>query len=139
REAARRLLHHCDIFLSNYSAPAVRSLGLDYESVCSARPDIIYIGMSAFGMTQGTPYYDYIAWGPNQAPLVGLDDLTGWADRPPSAMATLSYPDYSNGLHAVVAALAGLRWRDQTGEGQLVDLSQFEATVGLLGPYFLHL
>jgi crotonobetainyl-CoA:carnitine CoA-transferase CaiB-like acyl-CoA transferase len=125
---ARRLLERSDVFISNYSAPAVRSLGLDYESVRAVRPDVVYASISGFGAVPGTPYYDFVAWGPNQAPLVGLDDLTGWSDRAPSGFSVFSYPDFSNGLHATVAVLAALEHRDRTGEGQMIDLREIDCS-----------
>jgi len=137
REVARRLLPTCDVFLTNYSGPALKDLGLDYEGVRALRPDVIYVAMHAFGAVEDAPYYDYVAWGPNQAPLTGLDDLTGYPGEAPAAIAAFGYPDYSSGLYAVLATCAALEWRDRTGEGQLCDVSQFEATVSLLGPILL--
>lgn len=131
--AARRLLESCDVFVSNYTAPALAALGLDYESVRRIRPDIVYASISGFGADPETPYYSYVSWGPNQGPLSGLDDLTGWPDRPPSGVVSVAYPDYSNGIHGAIGVLAALEHRDRTGEGQIVDLSQQEATVALLG------
>ena len=133
--AARRLLEHCDVFLTNYSAPAVAGLGLDAQSMLAWKPDLIHAALPGFGSTLGLPYTDFIAWGPNQAPLVGFDDLTGWPDRPPCGIGNISYPDYASGVHAVVALLAALEYRDRHGTGQAIDLSQFEATVALLGPH----
>jgi benzylsuccinate CoA-transferase BbsF subunit len=136
-EVAWRLLEHCDVFLSNYSAPAVKALGLDYDRVRAVRPDIVYASISGFGVDPATPYYDFVAFGPNLAPLIGLDELTGWPDRPPSGFGVHSYPDYSNGIHAAVAILAALERREATGEGALIDVSQFEATAAMLGPWLL--
>jgi crotonobetainyl-CoA:carnitine CoA-transferase CaiB-like acyl-CoA transferase len=136
-DAAKRLLEKCDVFISNYSAPAVVALGLDYESVRAVKPDIVYAGISGFGSDPAAPYYDFIAWGPNQGPLVGLDDLTGWPDRPPAGVVTIAYPDYTNGIHAAIAVLAALEHRDRSGEGQLIDMSQQEATVALFGSALL--
>ena len=134
-EAGRMLIAACDIFLTNYSAPAVRALGLDYESVRAMRPDIVYVALPGFGSDPSLPYYNYLAWGPNQAPLVGLDNLTGFPDQPPCGVAAIAPPDYCSSLHGTVAVLAALEHRDATGEGTFVDVSQFEATVALLGPY----
>ncbi|HVM53784.1 MAG TPA: CoA transferase [Acidimicrobiales bacterium] len=130
---AERLVATCDVFLSNFSAPALRDSGLGYEALAALRPDLVYVVLPGFGATEGTPYHDYLAWGPNQAPLVGLDELTGWPDRPPAAIASIALPDYTNGLTGVVGALAALEHRDRTGEGQRVEVAQFEATVALLG------
>jgi benzylsuccinate CoA-transferase BbsF subunit len=137
KAVARRLLERCDVFISNYSSPAIASLGLDYESVRAIRPDIVYAALSGFGTDPSTPYYDYVAWGPNQAPLVGLDDLTGWADRPPAGFCAIAIPDYSNGVHATVAVLAALEHRDETGEGSFIELAQLEATTAMLAPWLV--
>jgi crotonobetainyl-CoA:carnitine CoA-transferase CaiB-like acyl-CoA transferase len=136
-EVAKRLLERSDVFISNYSAPAVAALGLDYESVRAVKPDIVYAAISGFGCDPATPYYDFLSWGPNQGPLAGLDDLTGWPDRPPAGVVTVAYPDFTNGIHAAIAVLAALDHRDRTGAGQMIDLSQQEATVAMLGSALL--
>ncbi|MGF1595807.1 MAG: CaiB/BaiF CoA transferase family protein [Acidimicrobiales bacterium] len=136
REAARRLLAGCDVFLANYAARALAELGLDYESVSALHPDIVYVQLPAFGSDAAHPYYPFVAWGPNQAPLVGIDDLTGHAGREPAGIATIAPPDYLSSLHGVFAVVAGLEHRDRTGEGIHIDISQFETTISLLlGPF----
>ncbi len=136
RDAARRLLASCDVFLANFGARALADLGLDYESVREVRPDIVYVHLPGFGSDPEAPYYPFVAWGPNQAPLVGLDDLTGHAEREPAGIATVAPPDYLSSYHAAFAVLAGLEQRDRTSEGVQVDISQFESTISLLlGPF----
>ncbi|HCB34736.1 MAG TPA: hypothetical protein DEP66_06620 [Acidimicrobiaceae bacterium] len=136
-EAARRLLATCDVFLTNYSAPAIGELGLGYEAVAAVKPDIVYAGMTGFGATPGTPYFDFRAFGPNQSPLVGLDELTGYPDQDPAGIASVAPPDYMGGLHATMAILTALRRRDADGEGSFLDISQMETTVALLGPWLI--
>lgn len=136
-KAMRRLLASSDVFLTNYTAPAIGNLGLTYDEVAAVRPDIVYAALPGFGSDPATPYYEYVAWGPNQAPLVGLEAITGFPDHDPAGIATISYPDYSSGVHAVVAVLAELHRRAETGQGAQIDLSQMEATVSLLGPLVL--
>lgn len=135
--AAGELLATADVFLTNYSTPAVRGLGLGYEDVVAFNPNIIYVALPGFGSDPTQPYYEFLAWGPNQAPLVGLDALTGYADQQPAGIATVAAPDYIAGLHAVTAVLTALEHRDRTGEGSYVDISQFETTVSFLGPLLL--
>ena len=135
--AARRILARCDILITNYSSPAVKALGLGYDDARQVREDLIYVALPGFGCDPAHPYYEYLSWGPNQAPLTGIDDLTGYPEDEPAGVASVAPPDYSAGLHALVAILAGLTHRDRTGEGTFVDLSQFEATVALLGPFLL--
>jgi len=136
-EAALALLANTDVFITNYSTPAVRALGLSYEDVAAANPNIVYVALPGFGSDASQPYYEFLAWGPNQAPLVGLDALTGYPDQEPAGIATLAPPDYFAGLHAFAAVLTGLEHRDRTGEGSFIDIAQFETTVSSLGPFLL--
>jgi len=135
--AARRILAHCDVLITNYSAPAVAALGMGYEDARRVREDLVYVALPGFGCDPTKPYYEYLSWGPNQSPLVGIDELTGYPADEPAGVASVAPADYCAGLHALVAVLAGLAHRDRTGEGTFVDLSQFEATVALLGPFLL--
>ncbi|MFV0524650.1 MAG: CaiB/BaiF CoA transferase family protein [Acidimicrobiales bacterium] len=138
RQAARDLLAGCDVFLANYGARALAEAGFDYASVRDIRPDIVYVHLPGFGADPTSPYYRFVAWGPNQAPLVGIDALTGHPDREPAGIATIAPPDYFSSLQATLAVIAGLEHRDRTGEGIHVDISQFESTISnLLGPFVL--
>jgi crotonobetainyl-CoA:carnitine CoA-transferase CaiB-like acyl-CoA transferase len=135
RQAMERLLARSDIFVSNFTADALARLGLTYERVRAIRPDIIYLSMTGFGLDG--PYAGFVAWGKNLSALTGIDDLTGWADRPPSGISLVAYSDQTSGLYGFIAVLAALAHRDATGEGQFIELSQFEATVALLGSLIL--
>ncbi len=49
RRAALALLAEADVFVTNYSTPAVRALGLGYEDAAAVNPDIVYVAMPGFG------------------------------------------------------------------------------------------
>ena len=127
------LIARSDVFLTNYSVPAIRSLGVQYEQVRARNPGIVYISMAGYGSGEG-PYREFRSWGPNLSSFAGLDYLTGDPDRPP-VMTPSPLPDFIAGYHAAVAVQAALLQRRATGEGQRIDLSQFEAMVACLGPY----
>ncbi len=137
RQILEDLIRVSDAFLINYSASAIKSLNLRYEDVREVREDIVYCGVPGFGYTEGSPYFTYKSWGPNQSPIAGLDHLTGWADRPPTGIGSFSYPDYSGGAQAALAILAALLHRDVTGEGQHIDLSQMEVALSAIGPWII--
>ena len=137
RQAALALIANADVFVTNYSTPAVVGLGLAHADLAAVKPDIVYVALPGFGSDRDQPYYEFLAWGPNQAPLVGLDELTGYPDQVPAGIATIAPPDYFAGLHALAAVLTGLEHRDRTGEGSFVDIAQFETTVSSLGPFLL--
>src|SRR6478735_1932006 len=137
RDAALALLANADVFITNYSTPAVRGLGLGHDDLVAINPGLVYVALPGFGSDPTQPYYEFLAWGPNQAPLVGLDELTGYPDQVPAGIATIAPPDYFAGLHAMAAVLTALEHRDRTGEGSFVDIAQFETTVSTLGPFLL--
>ena len=135
--AAKRLLATCDVFLTNFAAPGIAELGLDYASVVEVSPNIVYAGMTGFGVDPDAPYYPFRAFGPNQAPLVGWDALTGFPHEEPAGIPSIAPPDYMGGLHAMLAIVSALHERDRTGEGRFIDISQLETTVSFLGPYLV--
>ena len=135
RRILAALIARSDIFLTNFSIPAIESLGLLYDQVRAWNPTIIYVTMPGFGESPG-PYRDYRSWGPNLSALAGIDWLTGDPDRPP-VLAPAPLPDYGGAYHALVAILKTLCDRDRTGSGARIEIAQFEATASLLGPYFL--
>jgi benzylsuccinate CoA-transferase BbsF subunit len=103
-------------------------LGLGYEELRTLRPDVIMISFSGYGATG--PKKHYIAYGPVQVPMTGLASVSGYPGRGPSEIG-ISYGDPNAALHAALAVLAALRHRQRTGEGQFIDMSQWEAAVGL--------
>src|SRR5262249_56971921 len=72
-----------------------------------------------------------VSYGPAQVPLSGMSSLTGYRGFPPMHVG-ISYGDPTGGLHGAVAVLAALLHRARTGEGQYIDLSQWETTMAVL-------
>jgi benzylsuccinate CoA-transferase BbsF subunit len=137
--AMRKVLAGADVFVTNFSMPAIASLGLSPAALTAEKPDLVYVALPGFGTDAAAPYYEYLAWGPNQAPLVGLDSFTGHPDQEPAGIAPIAPPDYNSAMHATLAVLVALEHRDRTGQGCLVDIAQFETTVSLLAPFLLDL
>ncbi len=124
REIALRLARSADVFVENFRPGALARFGLDYPGVRAVRPDIVYVSISGFGH-----------WGPGQGrlgydPLAqaesGFLSLNGSPDGEPVKSPTFLADDLA-GLHAALAALAALRHRDRTGEGQHVDVSLLDS------------
>jgi crotonobetainyl-CoA:carnitine CoA-transferase CaiB-like acyl-CoA transferase len=116
---ARELARRADIFVQNFKPGGLARFGLDYDSVRSGNPAIIYASISGFGSDGGKdlPGYDLIV----QA-MSGLMSLTGDPDGPPYR-AGISLFDVIAGLHTAIAILAALHHRADTGEGQHVEAS----------------
>src|SRR5579871_2990144 len=126
---ARRLALASDVVTNNFAAGVMDRLGLGYQELRKSKPDIIMITMSGFGETG--PLREYVAYGPAQVPLSGLSALTGYKGGPP-LHAGFSYGDTNGGIHGAFAVLAALYHRARTGEGQYIDLSQWETSVGMV-------
>ena len=136
RQLARRLVARSDIVANNFTPGVMERFGLGYDDVRRLNPGVIYLAMSMQG--SAGPERDYLGYGQTIAAMVGLQYLTGSADRDPVGTGT-NYPDHiPNPAHAAFALLAALRHRRRTGEGQMIDLAQTEPTISVLGTSVLH-
>jgi benzylsuccinate CoA-transferase BbsF subunit len=117
------------VVVNNFAAGVMDKLGFGYEEIRKVKPDIIMISLSGYGDTG--PYREYVAYGPAQVPLSGLSSLTGYKGFPPMH-AGFSYADPNAGIHGAFAVLTALIHRHKTGEGQFIDMSQWECAMDLL-------
>ncbi len=129
KEAAWRLIRQSDVVTNNFAAGVMEKMGFGYEAIRKVKPDIIMISLSGYGDTG--PYREYVAYGPAQVPLSGLSSLTGYRGWPPMH-AGFSYADPNAGIHGAFAVIAALYHRQKTGEGQYIDMSQWECAMDLL-------
>lgn len=123
------MISDADILIENFKVGGLQKYGLDYESLSQSCPQLIYASVTGFGQTG--PYahragYDYLIQG-----MGGIMDLTGAPDGEPQKMG-VAFTDIFTGLYGVIGIQAALRHRDQTGEGQHIDLSLFDSIVGVL-------
>ncbi|MGO9061874.1 MAG: CaiB/BaiF CoA transferase family protein [Candidatus Binataceae bacterium] len=128
-EVARSLIAMSDVVVNNFAHGVMDRLGLGYEQVRAIKPDLIMISLSGYGDTG--PYSDFVAYGPAQVPLSGLSALTGYRGGPPMH-AGFSYADPNAGVHGAFAVLTALYHRDATGQGQYIDMSQWECAMDVL-------
>jgi len=133
-ELAKRLVARADVVVENQSAGVMDKLGLGYEQLRAAKPDIILFSTSGYGDTG--PDRSFVTWGPNIEALSGSSALSGFPQRE-CTVTQYAYPDPVSALHGLVAVMCALEHRARTGEGQYVNLSQFEATVAAIGHLML--
>ena len=136
REIVLKLATLSDIVIENFSPRVMSNWGLDYEQLRKVKPDLIMVSLS--GMGQTGPWKDFVAFGPTIQALSGLTYLTSFTQDSPMGLG-FAYADVIAGLYAAMAILAALQYRDRTGKGQYVDLSEYEALCTVLGPTFLDL
>ncbi len=133
-EIAQKLAAISDVVIDNFSARVMRNWGLDYESLKKIKPDIIAVSMSGFGHTG--PHKDYVSYGPTLQALSGYTLQMRHPGHEPAGWG-YSYADMTGGYSGALAVLMALWHRKQTGQGQFVDLAQFEAISSLVGPGLL--
>lgn len=123
KDLLKRLVAIADVVVENYSAGVLPKLGLGYDALKAANPQLVMLSMPAFG-TNG-PWSPYRAYGSTVEHASGLPHLNGEPDWPPT-MIHVAYGDAVGGLNGAAALLTALRHRHRTGEGQYLDLSQSE-------------
>jgi benzylsuccinate CoA-transferase BbsF subunit len=126
---ARELIKISDIIVENFSPRVMSNWGLDYPEAARIKPDIIYLSLSMMG--HSGPWLNYSGYGPTVQAFSGMTSLTSYKDGPPVGLG-FSYADHAAGLYAALAILAALEYRQRTGEGQYIDLSETEAMCSLL-------
>ncbi|MBI3964662.1 MAG: CoA transferase [Chloroflexi bacterium] len=135
RELVRRVVPHCDVVVENFSPRVLEKWGLGYEELRRLRGDVVMVRLPGFGTTG--PYRDYLGLAAVAMGVTGLYHLWSYADRPEPAGPPVWMPDYLSAAFGLTAVTAALRHRDRTGEGQVVDLAQTEATAVVLGASYL--
>ena len=129
KELFLELVKGSDILVENFRPGTMEKLGLDYESLKEHHPSLLYAACSGFGQTG--PYamrgaYDMIIQG-----MGGIISITGEPDRPPVRVGT-SIGDITSALFTAIGILSALQHRDQTGEGQLIDVGMLDCQVAIL-------
>lgn len=129
----KRLVRLSDVVLNNFSPGVMARAGLSYEVLRAEKADLIYVSLPAAG--ESGPLRDIVTYAPVIAALAGISGLVGYSAAREDFVGTLqvAFCDALGALNAVVAILAALRHRKATGEGQAIEISQWEASVSLLG------
>jgi crotonobetainyl-CoA:carnitine CoA-transferase CaiB-like acyl-CoA transferase len=123
---AIELIGQCDVMLENFRPGLMTKLGLDYETLSTTHPDLIYV--SHKGFLPG-PYEHRTALDEVVQMMGGLSYMTGPAGRP--LRAGTSVNDIMGGMFGAIGVLAALRERERTGRGQEIQSALFENCVFL--------
>ena len=135
RELFLELVSHCDVVIENYRAEVLEKLGIGYEVLREANPDIVLVTMAGFGKTG--PDSAHVGFGPIIEMMAGLMSLSGYGDTGVPYKTGISYGDPVGGLAAVGAVSLALIRRLRGGGGGHVDLAQREAGASMAGSAFV--
>jgi formyl-CoA transferase len=126
---ARKLIETADILIENFRPGTLEGWGLDPLELQKANPGLIVVRVSGYGQTG--PYADRAGFGGIGEAMGGWRHIVGDPDRAPSRMG-ISIGDALAATYGCLGALAALRHRDKTGEGQVVDSSLYEAVLQVM-------
>lgn len=132
RDVFLDLVRDADAVIENFSARAMKSLGLNYEELVKVNPVIIYVAMPGYG-TYG-PISDYVAFGPSVELMTGLTTLLGYGRDEPRTT-SMALPDAISGVTAAAALMTALVRKRRLGKGGFVDLALHESAINMLGEY----
>ena len=119
KEVLRDLVKESDFFLQNFRPGTIDIMGFGYEELKKLNPRIIMINVSAYG--QYGPYSERVGFDPIGQAMGGLMSLTGFPDDPP-IRTFFPLIDRITSLHATIGALAALREREFSGQGQELEV-----------------
>lgn len=129
----RKLAAQCDVLIENYKVGGLKKYGLDYESLKTVNPALVYCSVTGFGQTG--PYakragYDFLIQG-----MGGLMSITGEPDSTPGGgpvKVGVAVTDLFTGLYAAIAIQGALLERVRSGLGQYIDLSLLDVQAAVL-------
>jgi len=133
-ELAKKLIAWADLIVENFTPGTLKKLGLGYEEMMEVNPDIILL--STCNQGQSGPHALHPGFGSHLSSLCGFTYMTGYPDRLPYILYG-PYVDHIGVGYGVIAAVAALEHRRRTGEGQFIDLAQYEAGVQFMIPALL--
>lgn len=137
KELFKDLIRDADILVENYAVGTMDKFGLGYDTLSEINPELIYAHGSGFG--DSGPKSDRLAMDLIVQAVGGVMDVTGFPDGPP-VKTGIAPGDFLGGIHLAAGVLAALYQREQTGEGQFVEVGMYDAIypslLSQLGAYY---
>ncbi len=128
-EVIKQLVQEYDIVLEQFRPGVMDKLGVGYQALKAINPKLIYVSITGYGQTG--PYKDRAGHDINYLALSGIADQTGRLDSGPLPLGIQAADIAGGSLHGVVGLLAAVIQRQQTGEGQHVDISMTDCAFSL--------
>lgn len=137
KELFKDLVRDADVVVENFAVGTMDKFGLGYETLSEINPELIYAHGSGFG--EHGPKSDRLAMDLIVQAVGGVMDVTGFPDGPP-VKTGIAPGDFLGGIHLATGVMAALYEREQSGEGQFVEASMYDAVypslLSQLGTYY---
>ncbi|WBG63197.1 CaiB/BaiF CoA transferase family protein [Pseudomonas citronellolis] len=130
-KVVKQLVREYDIVLEQFRPGVMDKLGVGYEALKAINPKLIYVSITGYGQTG--PYRDRAGHDINYLALAGVASYTGRRDTGPLPLGVQLADIAGGSLHGVMGLLAAVIHRQQTGEGQQVDISMTDCAFSLNG------
>jgi len=130
REIFKRLAAQADVVIENFRPGTLQRWGIGYDELSRLNPGLVMLHVTAFGQTG--PYSDRPGYGTLAEAMSGMAQLIGYPDRPP-LLPPLALGDNIGAIAGAFAVMAALFNRQQTGQGQEIDLALVEPLLAVLG------
>ncbi|EAL88336.1 CAIB/BAIF family enzyme [Aspergillus fumigatus] len=128
-EILHKLAKECDVLVENYLPGTLKKYGLDYETLRSINPRLIYASITGYGQTG--PYSNRAGYDVMVEAEMGLMHITGSRDGDPVKVG-VAVTDLTTGLYTSNAIMAALLARMRTGQGQHIDACLSDCQVATL-------
>ena len=121
----KQLVKVSDVMCENFRPGTLEKWGLGWDVLNAINPGLVLLRVSGYGQTG--PYNQRPGFARIAQAFGGLTHLAGMPDGPPVTPGSTSLADYTSGLYGAVGIMIALRSRDQTGEGQVIDMALYES------------
>ena len=125
----RRLLVNTDVLIENHKVGQMKKFGLDYASIRKDFPRLVYCSISGFG--QDGPEAERAGYDFMIQAMGGIMSVTGPESGPPCKVG-VGIADIMCGMYACNAIQAALIYRQQSGQGQYIDMALFDTQLAWL-------
>ena len=133
REILGRVVAQCDAVLENSTTGTMEKLGITYEWLREQRDDIIFLRASGYGLTG--EYSHARTLGLHLESVMGHSMLRGYEGEDP--VIGVFAADYVSGTQMALAILLALWHRNNTGEGQFIELAQAENAAAMFAQSYV--
>ena len=127
KDIFRQMVQKADIVVENYRAGVMDKLGVGYENLKTYNPKLVYTAISGFGQTG--PYSTWPAYDNSGQALSGLWSMNGMPGEPTRIGTIIG--DLAATFFGAIGTLSAYIHAQKTGQGQLVDVAQLDASLAL--------
>jgi succinyl-CoA:(S)-malate CoA-transferase subunit A len=121
----KRLVAKSDVLVENFRPGTLEGWGLGWEVLRAANPGLVMLRVTSYGQTG--PFRDRRGFAHLAHAFGGLSYLSGFPGQTPVIPGSSPLGDYMAGLYGAIGVMLALRHKEQTGEGQYIDLGTYEA------------